>query len=248
MIWRSSTTANSRGGDRAPDQAHDVHDGGGLGDLGVAEVEVGGGRHRHHRQPEPEAAGEERQRQPALVGRGRDEAERHRRRGHQQDAEGHDAPWAEPVGHGPGPAHDARRTEALGRHEEAGLPGLLAAGHLVVDGQQEHGAEQRRPDDEDADVGDGEVAVLERVQLEQWVLHVEGVEHEPHRQPQPQHEADQDGGAGEGAGGPDLGKGVEQSGQAGAQQAEPQPVERGGGVGAVRGVEPRQPAAARGSG
>ena len=48
------------GGHRSADQAHDVHDGRGLGDLGVVEVEVGRGGDRHHRQAEPQAANEER--------------------------------------------------------------------------------------------------------------------------------------------------------------------------------------------
>ena len=88
---------------------------------------------------------------------------------------GHHAARPDPVGDAPGPAHDARRADALGRHEEPGHPGLLAPGDLVVERQQEHGAEQRGADHEDADVGDGEVAVLERVQVEQRVLDVQRV-------------------------------------------------------------------------
>ena len=60
-----------------------------------------------------------------------------------------------------------------GRHQQPGHPGLLAAGDLVVERQQEHGAEQREAQHEDADVGDGEAAVLEEVQLEQRVLDVQ---------------------------------------------------------------------------
>ena len=43
-----------------------------------------------------------------------------------------DAAGPYPVGHTPGPAQDACGTNALGRHEQPGQPGLLATGNLIV--------------------------------------------------------------------------------------------------------------------
>ena len=72
-------------------------------------------------------------------------------------------------------AHEQGSADSLWGHEESGLPRALPAGDLVVERQEEHGAVEGGAHHEHADVGDGEVAVLEQAQIEQRIADAQGM-------------------------------------------------------------------------
>ena len=165
------------GGERPADLAHDV-------DVVVARgtarvrVGVGGGDDRHHREPEADApheqgAAEERARVVEVTkAKGRVPAAM------MMIADGHDPARAHPVGDPARTAHDQGGADALGRDQQPGDPGALAAHDLVVERQQEHRPEQGGAEQEHADVGHGEAAEAEQAQVEQRVLCVERMQDE----------------------------------------------------------------------
>ena len=169
MIWRSSTTAKSAVATDPPIRRTMFMIVEALGISAWLSPMYAAAVTGIMESPRPRPAGEQRDGQQGFAGRRRDEGERDRGHRHQQNPEGHHLARPDAVGDPARPAHGERRTDALGGHQQSRHPGLLPAGHLVVDGQEEHGAEQRGADDEDAHVGDGEVPVPEGMEVQQRV-------------------------------------------------------------------------------
>ena len=197
------------------------------------ERRVGRGHRRHHRAADPEPAHDQQERQQRVGGRAVEERERDRAEREDEQPDERDAPAADAVGEPPGERHRQRRAEALRRHQQARRQRVLAARHLVVERQDDHGAEERGADEERRRGRGAERPHAEQPDVDQRARRAQRVEHErghehDARDDRPPHER-----IGEAAVRLALRQPEHEQGEPGREQQQPDPVELAG-VGAAR--------------
>ena len=222
-IWCSRTTATRAVPIEPPMRWTMLMAVGRPGHLGRGQGLVRGGDRRHHHEPEADPPDEQRHGQVGEAGVGPELGVGHRPEGGQHQSDGHDPAGAVPVGEAPGERHDQGGADALGGHQEPGGQGRLAPDDLVVDGQEEHPAEQGGAEAERGDRRRRELAVLEQDHLdERGDLGPQGVEDEGGDQGEADDDRDEHAGRRALAG---LGQAVDEQAESGRQQAEPEDVE-----------------------